>query len=251
MIKKAAKLVSFVFDGSVLALPIFLSVYFAEIGTGKLLKTLPSFIISIVSLALIPYTLILCLYKCGIISDLHMPNRKERILPLIFTNSIVIMGYLLLKLVDVTLLLKTVYTIYVLGLMVLTIISIFWKISFHTSYVTIFAIVFITVYGKWGLFALLLIPLMVWARIELKRHTIAQAVAGVSTTFSISFAILSFNGFTFNAHPKFFEIKVLFIPAYKYINTLISLIKIDSALLFILVIIVLIHMYKKQFLTNF
>ncbi len=247
-IKKTAKLVSFVFDGSVLALPIFLSVYLT--GTDRLLKTLPSFLISIFFLALIPYMLILCLYKCGKICDLHMPKRKERIIPLIFINLIAVSGFFLLWLVPATPLLKTVYTIYITGLITLSIISLLWKISFHTSYVTIFAIVFITVYGKWGLFALLLIPVMIWARTELKRHTIAQAAGGVVATFAVSFIILGLNGFTFSAHPAFFEINELFIPVYyRYINSILYPGRIDAMLIFILIIILL-SAYKTRLSAN-
>jgi hypothetical protein len=242
-IKNTAKLVSFVFDGSVLALPIFLSVYLTE--TGMLLHTLPSFLISIFFLALIPYMLILILYKCGKICDLHMPRRKERIIPLIFINTIAVSGFFLLWLVPATFLLKTVYTIYIAGLITLSIISLFWKISFHTSYVTIFAIVFLAVYGKWGLFALLLIPLMIWARTELKRHTMAQTVGGVTVTFTVSFIILSINGFTFNDHPAFSEISALIMPAYKYINTVIFPGRINAVLIMLLLIILL-SAYKTR-----
>ena len=245
--KNTAKLVSFVFDGSVLALPVFLSIYFEE--KARLAETLPSFFISIFFLALIPYMLIFFRYKCGKICDIHMPKRKERIIPLIFINSITLSGFFLLWLVPVTLLLKTVYTIYIAGLITLSIVSLFWKISFHTSYVTIFAIVFITVYGKWGLLALPLLPLMIWARTELKRHTMAQSAGGVAVTFAVSFAILNINGFTLNEHSAFYEVNKLFMPAYKYINPVIFLGRINAALVMLLLLI-LISAYKNRFSAN-
>lgn len=159
-IKRFAKIVSFLFDGSVLVLPIFLSVFFA--GKDGLMETLPSFFISVVFIALIPYLFILYLYKSKKICDLQMPKKKERIIPLIFTNLSIFAGFIILNFTLSTRLLDTVYMIYFIVLPVLSIITLFWKISFHTSYVTIFSIVFVTIYGKWALFTIILIPLLIW-----------------------------------------------------------------------------------------
>ena len=124
-----------------------------------------------------------------------MLKRKERIIPLIFINLSVIAGFLILLFMQSTRLFSTIYMIYLIVLVVLSIITIFWKISFHTSYVTIFSIVFVTIYGKWALFTIILIPLMIWARVELKRHTWAQTISGVIITGLISIAVLHLKGF--------------------------------------------------------
>lgn len=192
-IKEIAKFISFLFDGSVLCIPILLSVFFAE--KGEIIKKLPSFSVFFIFLILIPYSFILYLYKRKKIHDLYMLKRKERIIPLIFINLSVITGFLILLFMQSTRLFSTIYMIYLIGLVVLSIITIYWKISFHTSYVTIFSIVFVTIYGKWALFTIILIPLMIWARVELKRHTWAQTISGVIITGLISIAVLYLKGF--------------------------------------------------------
>ncbi|GEM_PF-839218 len=244
---KIAKLISFVFDGSVLALPIFLSIYFND--RNKLLENLPSLLITIFSLAIIPYSLIVLLYKLKKISDLHIPKRRERILPLIIINVIVIAGFISLNFVPATLLLKTTYEVYIFTLIILSLISIFWKISFHTSYATLFAVIFITIYGKWGLFALILIPIMIWARTILKRHTLSQATSGVLITFSISLTVFMINNFPTFKYLNSFLNSLILSPT-KYLISLIFINEINFLFLTFILIILLI-LYKLQLSKNY
>jgi hypothetical protein len=53
-----------------------------------------------------------------------------------------------------------------------------WKISVHTAFVMGAAILLIILYGWVGAIALAMVPLTVWARMELSQHSLAQALAG-------------------------------------------------------------------------
>jgi len=216
--KICAKVISYLFDGSVLSLPIFLSIFFSS--TESISIKLPSLLISIVFLVLIPYLLILVLYKRKKICDLHMSKKKERVLPLFFINLSMLAGFAILSFIQFDKLFYTIYLIYLIGLTVLSLITIFWKISFHTSYATIFFIIFITIYGKWAIFSVVLIPVMVWARVELKRHTIAQALSGVMITSLISLMVLYIGGLARNFY--FLSIKI-----FKLFTTLITFLPLD------------------------
>ena len=197
--KKLAKLISFILDGSVLALPIFLSVFFMS-GENILLRW-PSLLISLMFLAIIPYSFILILYRKGKICDIHMPKRKERILPLLFINLSVFTGFTIMFFINPNGLFYSLYLVYLIGLPLLSIITVFWKISFHTSYVTIFSFALVAVYGKWAALSALLIPVIIWARVELKRHTIAQAFSGVMVTSIAAFIAFSLNNSNKDLHP--------------------------------------------------
>ncbi len=64
-------------------------------------------------------------------------------------------------------------------------ITLFWKISGHTSALTL-ATLFILQWFGWDWSPILLtIPLVAWARVKRKNHTVAQVVAGV--LYSASF----------------------------------------------------------------
>jgi len=78
-----------------------------------------------------------------------------------------------------------------LSLALASIISYFWKISMHSSGVTMLVMMFLLVFGTsmWPL--ILLIPLVWWARIVLKRHNIWQLVAGCILSIIIIYLVFS------------------------------------------------------------
>ncbi len=57
-------------------------------------------------------------------------------------------------------------------------INLWWKISLHTAFVTALVTILIILYGSIVAVAIVLVPLIAWARIELKRHSLAQVAAG-------------------------------------------------------------------------
>ena len=70
---------------------------------------------------------------------------------------------------------------YVVGLVMVVIfmcINIWWKISLHTASVSASVTTLVLLYGWTAMATAVLIPLVAWARIELKYHSIAQTVMG-------------------------------------------------------------------------
>ena len=57
-------------------------------------------------------------------------------------------------------------------------INLWWKISVHSSSISAFVTVLFVIYGWWASFALILLPIMWWARVNLAQHTLAQVIAG-------------------------------------------------------------------------
>ena len=57
-------------------------------------------------------------------------------------------------------------------------INLLWKISLHTAFITVSVTVLVILYGWIAAVTVLLIPLVCWARIELKRHSLAQVATG-------------------------------------------------------------------------
>jgi len=188
-----AKIISYIFDGSVLVLPVFLAVCFY--GKQNPAAIVPSFLTAIIFTALIPYMAVLLLYKAGKVSDLQIPKRKERFFPLLVVNICVIAGFFVLIYMQPEKLLLSVYMIYLLVLPAISLITLFWKISFHASYITLFSIVYLVVFGKWAMLTILLIPLVGWSRIKLKRHTLAQVLGGIAVIGIISLTVFYITGY--------------------------------------------------------
>lgn len=59
-----------------------------------------------------------------------------------------------------------------------TVINFFWKISLHTAFMAASVTVLIIVYGVAGAWTLVLLPLVAWARIDMKLHSPMQVAAG-------------------------------------------------------------------------
>ena len=57
-------------------------------------------------------------------------------------------------------------------------INLWWKISAHTAFLTASVTALVILYGWIAAVAVVLIPLMSWARMELKHHSLAQVATG-------------------------------------------------------------------------
>ena len=104
--------------------------------------------------------------------------RRQRIGIYLLAVALGVIGYVLLWYLKAP---KEIVATFAAGLAsvaVFTIINLFWKISVHAAFIAGAATVLIMVYGVAGAWALLLLPPVAWARVELKQHSWLQVVAG-------------------------------------------------------------------------
>jgi membrane-associated phospholipid phosphatase len=89
-----------------------------------------------------------------------------------------------------------VYAFSGLVLTVITaIITLYWKISYHTAIITS-VVTAVNILGGiifWPLF--LLIPIVSWARVTIKKHTLSQVTGGAIISFIVTSAIYYLFGF--------------------------------------------------------
>lgn len=64
------------------------------------------------------------------------------------------------------------------GIVVLAVVSLFWKMSGHASAIACSAVIGVQMLGPAGLLLLPLIPVVGWARVVLGAHTLGQVIAG-------------------------------------------------------------------------
>lgn len=183
-----ANWLSILFDSSVIAVPVFLGVAWAE--TGAFVPALGWATLALLFAIGIPLTYISLGRRMGWVSGFDLPRRQERT-PFIAINLIGNgLGYLLLRALNAPGPLPALLLIYVaLGITMLSI-SNFWKISLHTGGVGGFAAFLTWTFGlAWG-FSFLAIPIVGWARVYRQRHTWAQVVAGGLVGASVTLAVL-------------------------------------------------------------
>jgi len=123
--------------------------------------------------------------KKGHLSNWDLSNRRERIVPLAVALAVLIMDLINARffindfLVD----LFTLYIVWTIGFFLITL---FWKISGHAAGATLAAGLVIRWYG-WDLWpVLIVIPLLSWARLVRKDHTLKQVTAGVIYSLAVT-----------------------------------------------------------------
>ena len=76
-------------------------------------------------------------------------------------------------------------------IVVLTIINVFYRISFHVGLSTSLLIL-VNHFSGWILLPLfLIVPLIGWSRVELNKHTVAQVIAGFLVPFVVYFLLMT------------------------------------------------------------
>jgi membrane-associated phospholipid phosphatase len=104
--------------------------------------------------------------------------REQRNVVYILASALGAIGCGILWYLDAPELLAVTFTAGLASIVVFMGINYFWKISLHTAFTAASVTVIIMVYGAMAAWALVFLPLMAWARIELKQHSIVQVITG-------------------------------------------------------------------------
>jgi membrane-associated phospholipid phosphatase len=180
-----AKILSTIFNPFLTALALF--VILSHITAHDTLDFWRLLFVSTFFTSIGPMLYVFWLYATDRISDLDMSVRAER--ETVFSTFIVfyLIGAGALWLVHAPRVLIATMLGYFAATLVVGYITRYWKISTHALGITAPLVALTFLYGRQPLPFLVLIPMVCWARVYLKAHTVAQVVAGaalalVSTT---------------------------------------------------------------------
>ena len=130
--------------------------------------------------SLAPILFILFMLRIGQITDLHMNTRQERYLPYLVSIVGSTIALLAIRFYEGPELLSCLAILNIIVLVVLALVNTFWLISIHTASISAAAIIAGSVFSIWaGVLVLLLVILVCWARLFLRRHTAGQVSAGL------------------------------------------------------------------------
>ncbi len=136
---------------------------------------------------------IVFLYRQGIISDLHVKSREERVKPMFaiaLSSVLSTIGLAFSNAPSFLILVAIAISAQLLGVALLTT---FWKVSLHTTTATA-CIIMAYWFSPW--IGLLLIPILiavVWARLRLQYHDPAQISGGILLSlFTLGLGLLLF-----------------------------------------------------------
>lgn len=131
--------------------------------------------------------------KLGVLDDPHIPQRRKRV-GLYFVSSLgTLTGFFALTLLDAPAELRATVLALLVATFVAAAINLFWKISIHTGGIVGTATVMALLFWPYGLLTYLMAIVVGWSRIMLKKHTIAQVLAGGAVAFLatlLSFSLL-------------------------------------------------------------
>ena len=150
------------------------------------LKTLLWLAVLVPLLIVPPMAYIMWQVHKGTLEDIYMPRRETRTRPLI-----VMMVWLLicLNLIQYWGAPQIVVTFIIMSLLlvaILSVVTLFWKISFHGATISAAATATVFMGGLLALPVILLVPLVGWSRIRLLRHTPRQVIYGSLVGASIA-----------------------------------------------------------------
>ena len=150
-------------------------------GTG-----LTNYFLFIFSFAILPAALFRFWYSYKKGVDWDIRDRKKRILPLLFQIIFLLFGLVIILQWNNTAL-TAFYRTLLIWLIGFFLVTTRWKISGHASTLAIATGSIISWYG-WSWWPILLtVPLVSWARVKTKDHTILQVIAGAAYSWGLFF----------------------------------------------------------------
>lgn len=173
--RKPATLISAATRLPLLAVPLFLAVGAQAAGwRGLLWSLLCLFLTSGLSLAYLAY-----LARSGKVRDPRSIPQSERVRPLRVVAALHAGAFVVVTLFGAPAPLQAALLSYALATVLFALLTPLANLSLHAAGVAGAAVCLVYVFGVWGLFALILIPLVWWARTVLGRHTPAELALGV------------------------------------------------------------------------
>jgi membrane-associated phospholipid phosphatase len=174
--RELARSLSTIFNPFLTAFALF--VILAHIGAKDTLDFWRLLFVSTFFVAIGPMLYVFWLNATDRISDLDMSVRVER--EMVFSAFVIFdaLGAATLWLIHAPRLMIAAMLGYLVSTLVVQYITRYWKISTHAIGITAPLAALTLIYGRQPLPFMVLIPMVCWARVYLKSHTVAQVVAG-------------------------------------------------------------------------
>jgi len=177
---KIAKTISALTNPPIICIPLFLIICIVlsfENGAFDFNKFIVLELISLVFASILPMAIILFWAK-RLNTDSDISNREDRYMPLVIGIVSYFIGFLISLAINLDNFLTLLLLCYTVNTGVVLLITSKWKISVHTTGLSGPNAALILLLGPVGAAIGILYPLLIWSRVLLKKHTLAQAICG-------------------------------------------------------------------------
>jgi len=187
-----ARYVSNILAPATISLPFILLVAFYQ--AQDKLSALIYACITLFFLSVGPLLYIIIGVRLGKLSDIDVSRRSQRFGPFLFGIVSVTIGWIVLSLINGPRNLQTVMIMTIFSGTVMMVITLWWKISMHASSLGGVATMLTALYGAVMLPLFILLILVSWSRVVLRRHTVPQVIAGSLAGIVLTLVILKIRG---------------------------------------------------------
>jgi membrane-associated phospholipid phosphatase len=169
--RRVAKLVTEVFAPTVLlaAVLVLIGWHAGSVALGVVAALFDS---------LLPFSYVVWQVRRGRLTDHHIMERTQRLVPFSVALALIAVGTVLLVVLHAPRELLAAVGAVAVGVVVTGAVNHWWKMSVHTSVAASTLIVLAVVYGPGLLLALPVVALVGWSRVVLTAHTGSQVVVG-------------------------------------------------------------------------
>ncbi|WP_407414306.1 hypothetical protein [Methanobrevibacter sp.] len=177
---KIAETISTINNPPIICIPLFLIICIIlsfENGAFNISSFIVLELISLVFASALPMAIILYWAK-KLGTDKDISNRSDRYTPLIVGIISYFIGFLVSMIVNANHFLTILLLCYSINTGVVLLITLKWKISVHTTGLSGPVGALILLLGPFGALFGIIYPVLIWSRVTLKKHTMAQAICG-------------------------------------------------------------------------
>lgn len=139
---------------------------------------------------LLPTLYVAWLVRRGEITDMQLPDRRQRLKPYCVAIACMGLAALALQWAQAPRLLQQIALINVVQSAALLLATLRWKISAHCASMGALAVLTWALFGAGSLPFCAAVPAVAWARVRLKRHDVMQVLAGAMLGVAIAWIVL-------------------------------------------------------------
>ena len=185
---KVAKTISTITNPPIICIPLFLVICIVlsfENGVFNVSKFLVLEVISLIFSSILPMAIILFWAK-KLGTDKDISNRQDRFIPLIVGIISYFIGFSISLTLKLDYFLTLLLLCYCVNTFIVMLITFKWKISVHTTGLSGPVGALILLLGPVGALLGIIYPILIWSRVLLKKHTLAQAICGAVQGFFLT-----------------------------------------------------------------
>ena len=177
---KIAKTISTITNPPIVCIPLFMIICLVlsfENGLFNFNKFIVLELISLVFASILPMAIIVYWAK-KLNTDSDISNRQDRFVPLVVGIISYFIGFIVSLVLGVDNFLTALLLCYSINTGVVLLITFKWKISIHTTGLSGPVGALILLLGPIGAVFGIIYPMLIWSRVILNKHTLAQAITG-------------------------------------------------------------------------